>query len=75
MSDEFIRREDFHGYSDREVLILLAQEVRASLPVINKRLDSHAGDLKELKNWRSYISGGIAVIAAALGLHLKAGNH
>ena len=71
MSEEFHRRDDLHGYSEREILLLLVQKVDASLPVINKRLDAHAGDLKTLKEWRGYISGGIAAVAGALGLHLK----
>lgn len=41
----------------------------------NKRLDAHAHDLKGLREWRNYISGGIAVIAGALGLHLKGAAH
>ncbi len=74
MSDDFQIRQDYHGLSEREILLLLVQKVDATLPVINKRLDSHAGDLKTLKEWRGYISGGLAVIAGALGVHLKVGH-
>lgn len=74
MSEEFQRRDDLHGYSDREILLLLVQKVDATLPVINKRLDSHAADLKTLKEWRAYITGGLAVIGAAFGYHVKGGH-
>ncbi len=62
MSDEF---------SEREILLLLVQKVDASLPVINKRLDAHASDLKSLREWRMYLTGGWAVVSAWLGLHVK----
>ena len=71
MSEEFHRREDYHGYTDREVLLLLVQKVDANLPTINKRLDSHATDIKSLREWRMYLSGGWAVVAAWLGVHIK----
>lgn len=68
MSEEFQKRDDFHGYSDREILLLLVQEVRYAIPVINKRLDAHASDLKSLREWRNYLAGGMAVIGAYLGI-------
>ena len=68
MSEEFQSREDFHGYSDREILLLLVQEVRYTLPIVNKRLDAHASDIKSLREWRNYLGGGLAVIGAYLGL-------
>ncbi len=71
MSDEFKRREDLHGYSEREILLLLVQKVDASLPIINKRLDAHASDIKSLREWRNYLSGAWAVVATGLGLHIK----
>lgn len=68
MSDEFKQREDFHGYSDREILLLLVQKVDYSMPIINKRLDSHAEDIKALREWRNYYGGVFAAIVAYLGL-------
>ena len=67
MSDEI----DLGKLSDRELLILVVQGSNTH----GKRLDAHAADLKMLREWRNYISGGIAVIAGALGIHLKTGGH
>ena len=67
MSDEI----DLGKLSDRELLILVVQGVNTH----GKRLDSHADSIKTLKEWRAYISGGLAVIAGALGIHLKGGSH
>jgi hypothetical protein len=39
--------------------------------VIDHRLDAHAHDIKGLREWRNYLSGAWAVIAAGLGLHIK----
>ena len=52
-------REDFNKRDDKEK------------QVIENRLNSHAADLKNLKEWRAYLSGAWAVIAGAFGLHLK----
>lgn len=67
MSEDFKQRDDLHGYSDREILLLLVQEVRYSMPIVNKRLDAHAADIKVLREWRNYLAGGLAVVGAALG--------
>lgn len=67
MSDEI----DYGKLSDRELLLLVVQ----SNNVHSKRLDAHAHDIKSLREWRQYISGGIAIVAGALGIHLKAGGH
>lgn len=63
MSEEI----DLGKLTDRELLILAVQGVNTH----SKRLDSHARDIKVLREWRNYISGGLAVIGGALGLHIK----
>lgn len=67
MSDEI----DYGKLSDRELLLLVVQSSNTH----SKRLNAHAADLKALREWRNYISGGIAVVAGALGIHLKGGAH
>ena len=67
MSDEFPRRDDFNGYTEREILLLLVQKVDASLPVINKRLDFHAGDIKTLKGVAATMTGASIIIGIVLG--------
>lgn len=63
MSDEI----DLGKLSDRELLILVVQ----GLNTHSKRLDSHASDIKSLRDWRNYLSGAWAVLAAGLGLHAR----
>ncbi len=67
MEEPFKQRDDLHGYSDREILLLIVQEVRYSLPIINKRLDAHANSIRGLQDWRNYLAGAWAVLAAAIG--------
>ena len=43
--------------------------------ITEKRLNSHASDIKILKEWRGYVSGAVAVVAGAFGIHLKSGVH
>ncbi len=63
MADEI----DLGKLTDRELLILVVQGVNTH----SKRLDSHAADIKSLREWRNYLSGAWAVVAGGLGLHLK----
>ena len=54
-----------------ELLIRLDMKVGAipaRLDIVDKRLDSHALDLKGLREWRNYLAGGMAVIGAYLGV-------
>lgn len=53
----------------------IEEKFDAHSEVANKRLDAHAESIKSLKEWRSYLSGAWAVIAAGLGLHIKGGGH
>lgn len=64
MGDEI----DYGKLTDREILILACQAVNTH----SKRLDSHAADIKSLREWRNYLTGGITTIAALLGIHMKA---
>ena len=61
--------------TEREILILLRQEVQNEMKqraidqaVVNRRLDSHASDIKSLREWRFYYGGVFAAIGAYLGL-------
>lgn len=65
------RRQEPRNLTDRELLLLIVQEVQQKLPIIEKRLDSHAKDIKNLREWRFYYGGGLAVLgslATYLGL-------
>lgn len=55
---------DLGKLSDRELLIMAVQAVNTH----SKRLDSHAADIKSLREWRNYLAGGFAVITAYLGI-------
>lgn len=61
--------------SDREILLLLRQEVKIGMEqwvkdqqLTVKRLDSHARDIKALRDWRNYYGGIFAAITAYLGI-------
>lgn len=60
MSDEI----DLGKLSDRELLIMVAQAVNTH----SKRIDSHAADIKSLREWRNYLAGGFTAITAYLGM-------
>ena len=59
---------DKHELSDRELLLLIAQRIDEKLPIIDKRLDSHASDIKGLREWRNYSAGALAALATLLGI-------
>ncbi len=42
--------------------------------IVERRLNSHSSDIKHLREWRNYLTGAWAAIAAGLGLHMK-GSH
>lgn len=62
--------ENNKNLSDRELLLLIVQEVQQKLPVIESRLNSHASDIKSLREWRYYSGGAIAAIAAYFGFRI-----
>lgn len=45
-----------------------SQQYLIDKEIINKRLDSHAGDIKSLREWRFYYGGIFAAIGAYLGM-------
>lgn len=64
---------DAKNLTDRELLLLIVQEVQQKMPVVEKRLDSHAKDIKDLRAWRYYSGGAIAAVAAYFGIKIHGG--
>lgn len=65
--------EDLSDKSERELLLLLNQKVELAFPVIEKRLDAHARDIKDLRAWRFYQGGALAAVAAYFGIKTHGG--
>lgn len=54
----------FDNLSDREILIMTCRETFSN----SARLDRHSVRIDALENWKNWLAGAIAVVAAMVGI-------